>query len=147
MKKVIVSGILAGSITTSAFAAGGNTGCGLGQVIMGEPKGIITQVLKFTSNHATSSQFLGITFGTSGCSKATSIVDNDTHKFVDDNMDRLALDISKGQGESLDTLALLLRVENKKEFAVKLQTNFDKIYTSENITSSEVIDNIFKITA
>lgn len=144
MKKLVASSILAGMVSTSALA-GGNTGCGLGEVVLGEPKGIIPQIFKFTTNHLTSSQFLGLTFGTSGCSKASGLVNNDTHKFVDDNMDKLALDISRGSGESLSTLAILLKIEDKELFASKLQSNFDKLYTSEDITSSELIENIFKI--
>ena len=146
MRKLVVSGLLAGVISTSSFGAG-NVGCGLGYQIFGEPKGIIPQLFVFTTNGTFSSQFFGITSGTSGCSKASGLVNNDTHKFVDDNMDKLALDISKGNGESLDTLAVLLNVQDKEKFSSKLQNNFDKLFTSEDITSNQLIENIFKVTA
>lgn len=146
MKKLVVSGLLAGVVATSSFGAG-NTGCGLGYQLFGEQKGIVTQIVTGTTNMSTFTQWFGITSGTSGCSKASGLVNNDTHKFVDDNMDKLALDISKGNGESLETLATLLKVEDKEKFATKLQENFDKLFTSEEITSGELIENIFKITA
>lgn len=146
MKKLITSTILSGTLASSLFA--GNAGCGLGYVIFnGDASTTATQMLQATTNHMTSTQFLGMTSGTSGCSKASSFVDNDTQKFVDDNMDKLALDISKGHGESLDTLAILLKIEDKKKFSSTLQANFDKLFVNEDITSSELINNIFKITA
>ncbi len=146
MKKLVISGLLAGVVATSSFGAG-NVGCGLGYQIFGEPKGILSQIFVATTNGSSSNQFFGITSGTSGCSKASGLVDNDTHKFVNDNMDKLALDISQGSGESLETLAVLLKVEDKEAFTLKLQNNFDAVFTSENITSSELIENIFKVTA
>jgi hypothetical protein len=59
-------------------------------------------------------------------------------------MDELAMDISAGKGETLNTVAALMNVENKEDFASKLQANFSDIYTSEKVSSAEVIDNIAK---
>ena len=145
MKKLVMTGLLTGVIATSSFGA--NTGCGLGYQLFGEQKGIVSQILTGTTNMSSFTQWFGITSGTSGCSKASGLVNNDTHKFVDDNMDKLALDISKGSGESLNTLAVLLKVEDKEAFSLKLQENFDKLFTSEDITSGQLIENIFKVTA
>ena len=72
-------------------------------------------------------------------------VNNETIKFVNDNMDKLALDISAGQGETLETLATLLKVEDKAAFSATLQANFDKIYTDEAVTSANVLDTIAKV--
>jgi hypothetical protein len=84
-----------------------------------------------------------LTSGTSGCAKPAKFVSNDrANEFVAGNMDLLALDISNGQGEALTTLATLLNVSNTDIFASTLQENFDKIYTSSNVTSANVIDNI-----
>jgi len=57
----------------------------------------------------------------------------------------LALDISNGGGEALSTLATLLNVSNRDVFASTLQANFDKIYTSSNVSSADVIDNIVSL--
>ena len=54
------------------------------------------------------------------------------------------MDISAGKGETLNTVAALMNVENKEDFASKLQANFSDIYTSEKVSSAEVIDNIAK---
>lgn len=146
MKKSLLIGAAILTLSSSAFAAK-NTGCGLGYAALsGDSDSLLGQILQITTNQSTSSQAFGITSGTSGCSQPKSLfVSNEVHEFVNDNMDKLALDISSGQGETLNTLATLLKVEDKSSFSAKLQANFDKIYTSENITSANVIDNIVKI--
>ncbi|MFA5519907.1 MAG: DUF3015 family protein, partial [Spirochaetota bacterium] len=53
-----------------------------------------------------------------------------------------ATDIAKGDGEYLDTLAHLMKVNNKIEFKSKLHQNFNKIYNSKDIQSQEVVANI-----
>ena len=61
-----------------------------------------------------------------------------------DNMDSLAKDIAKGKGEHLDTLASLMNIPQKDKVAFnsKLQKNFSRIYTFEDVTAVEVIRNI-----
>ncbi len=146
MRKLIISCAAAAVVSTSAFSAS-NVGCGLGwAMFQGDSKSAFGQLFQITTNQSTSSQAFGITSGTSGCRQPSNMfASEETHKFVNDNMDKLALDISAGQGETLDTLATLLKVEDKASFNAKLQTNFEKIYTSENITSADIIDNIINV--
>ena len=63
-------------------------------------------------------------------------------EFVASNMDTLAKEISVGHGESVDTLAELLNVEDKATFASALQTNYNKIYSSKSVEMADVLDNI-----
>jgi len=142
MKKTIFVIATTALLTTTSFA-NENTGCGLGSQILKNQDSVLMQVFAATTNGTSGNQTFGITSGTSGCAKPSKFVSNDkANKFVAENMDALALNISNGQGEALDTLATLLHVSNKDVFASTLQSNFDKIYTSENVTSAEVIDNI-----
>ncbi len=142
MKKTIFVIATTALLTTTSFA-NENTGCGLGSQILKNQDSVMMQVFAATTNGTSGNQTFGITSGTSGCAKPSKFVSNDkANKFVAENMDSLALNISNGQGEALDTLATLLHVSNKDVFASTLQSNFDKIYTSENVTSAEVIDNI-----
>jgi hypothetical protein len=60
-------------------------------------------------------------------------------------MDELAMDISVGNGETLNTVATLMNIEDRATFASKLQANFTTIYSGENVSSAEVIDNIAKL--
>ncbi len=61
-------------------------------------------------------------------------------------METLAQDMATGSGESLVTLAELMEVpaEKRGAFYASLQSNFTKIYTSSDVQSAEVIDNISK---
>lgn len=66
-------------------------------------------------------------------------------KFASVNSDQLAKEIAAGNGEIVDTLATLLKVENKALFVSKLQENYSNIYTSSDMNPSDVLKNISKI--
>ncbi len=66
-------------------------------------------------------------------------------QFASSNSDQLAKEIAAGHGEMLNTLATLMKVEDKAIFSAKLQTNYSKIYTSKDVTSQEVLNNIAQI--
>ena len=70
---------------------------------------------------------------------------NSVDLYISENMEGLATDIAKGDGEYVDTLAQMLKVENKAAFKEKLHKNFNKIYTSKDITAKEVSENIKQI--
>ena len=143
MKKII--GLMAAVGLTASVYANENTGCGLGSIIIKNQNTVVLQVLAATTNGTSGNQTFGITSGTSNCDKPSNFVSNDKlNKFVSENMDELAMDISAGQGETLTTVAKLMNVEDTKAFSSKLQANFTNIYTSENVTSANVIDSIAK---
>ena len=143
MKKII--GLMAAVGLTASVYANENTGCGLGSLIIKNQNTVVLQVLAATTNGTSGNQTFGITSGTSNCDKPSNFVSNDKlNKFVSENMDELAMDISAGQGETLTTVAKLMNVEDTKAFSSKLQANFTNIYTSENVTSANVIDSIAK---
>ena len=142
MKKLLFIATATALMTTASFA-NANTGCGLGNQVITNQDSVLMQVFAATTNGTSGNQTFGITSGTSGCAKPAKFVSNDrANEFVAGNMDALALDISNGQGEALDTLATLLNVSNPETFASVLQKNFNKIYTSEDVSSANVIDNI-----
>jgi hypothetical protein len=97
-----------------------------------------------------SSQTFGITSGTLECEKAASLMAMEKlNSFVGDNMDNLAMDISKGSGEYLTTLAVLLDIpiEERADLYNLLQANFSNIYTSRDVTHIEVLNNLELILA
>lgn len=143
MRKIVMSLALAG-LSTSLFA-NANTGCGLGSIVIKDQSTTLMQVLAVTTNGTSGNQTFGITSGTLNCKQPSSFVSNDKlHKFVNENMDELAMDISLGNGETLNTIANLMQVENSEIFFAKLQANFSEIYSNENVSSADVIDNIAK---
>ena len=143
MKKILSAVAILGLV--SSLYANSNTGCGLGSIVIKNQNSTVLQALAATTNATSGNQTFGITSGTSNCNKPSNFVSNDKlNQFVNENMDELAMDISAGKGETLSTVAKLMNVEDTKAFSSKLQSNFTNIYTSENVTSANVIDSIAK---
>jgi Protein of unknown function (DUF3015) len=151
MKKLIVSLAAVAALSSAAFAGvfdeqspGANmqTGCGLGSVIIANGDTALMLAFQATTNTTSGNQTFGITSGTSGCKKTKFVSNERAEEFVASNMDQLAKEIAVGQGESIDTLAELLSVEDKEEFASALQSNYNSIYTSQNVEMADVLDNI-----
>lgn len=145
---VVLVGLCVFGLTGTALADQNNTGCGLGSIVFKGQNGLLSQTCAATFNGIYGNQTFGITTGTSNCTKAANFTSNEKlNKFVSDNMDNLAMDISKGDGEYLSTLAVLLDtpVEQRAELYHTLQTNFSLIYTSDTVTHLDVLNNIEKI--
>ena len=60
--------------------------------------------------------------------------------FIDSNMNRLAKDMSVGEGESLVSLASLMGIEEKDRplFFSETKNNFGYIFPNSEVTSAEV---------
>lgn len=148
MKRMMVAIVFVCLIAMPAavcFAGSTNTGCGLGTMIFKGQDALLFQVLAVTTNGTSGNQTFGITSGTLGCSQPSKIVSIERlNMYVADNMDNLANDIAKGQGEYLNTLAVLMEVPEgaRADFYSRLQNNFSSIYTSPKVTSTEVVGNI-----
>lgn len=150
---VFVLPVLCAFMVNSAFAAGQghrNTGCGLGTLLWegrADNSALLQALESCTNTNPTFffNQSFGITSGTSRCERAAKFAENDRlNEFVVANMDNLAKDIAMGRGETLDTFAELMQVpvEKRAAFRQKLQANFSKIYSSENIQLANVVDNV-----
>lgn len=150
MKKLLVSAcltVIAVAMTSTSFAASyGAAGCGLGSVIFKDQPGAI-QVIAATTNGTFGNQTFGITSGTLNCGSPLYASNNQINNFVAQNMDTLARDIAQGQGATLTAFAELLQVPatEQGEFASKLQANFDKVFTSDQVVMADVIDNTVNV--
>jgi opacity protein-like surface antigen len=143
MKKILLSAVAVVTLSTAAFAGVQNqTGCGLGSQLIKDDSTVVMLSLQATTNGTSGNQTFGITSGTSGCKKTKFVMNERAEEFVASNMDQLAKEIAKGQGESIDTLAELLNVEDKATFAASLQQNYNSIYTSQKVEMNDVLDNI-----
>jgi hypothetical protein len=153
--KVAVMSLMLVSVVSTAFAAGqarSNTGCGLGTVLFknSADNSTILQSFQFTTNAFLGNATFGITSGTSECQQPSKIAKNDRlNEFMVANMDNLAKEIAMGKGETLEAFAELLQIpaENRPEFYQKLQANFAKIFTSEDVQFAKVADNVATVTS
>lgn len=129
-------------INTNSIPRNMQTGCGLGNKIIKRPDSAILYAIQATLNGTSGIQTFGISSGTSGCKKVKFVMNDRAQEFVASNMDALAKDISKGQGESLSTLAELLKVEDKASFFVALQSNYNSIYANAQVEMADVLDGV-----
>jgi len=129
--------------SVNLFAAHGPAGCGWGTSLWEGKTGVMAHISAATTNGSSANQTFGISSGTAGCDATEKVTSNaKIEKFVAANMENLATDIAKGSGEYLDTLATLYEINSDSEFSNLLQKNFSKIYTSDSVSSNEVVKNI-----
>lgn len=146
MKKFFAFAIAAAFAITASATYANNVGCGFGTEVMKGKKGKVFEVLAVTTNGTSGSSTFAITSGTSGYKEGVVIGMNEEVKnFVAKNMEGLASDIARGNGEYLAALSGIMQVEDRAAFGSKLKSNFDSIYTSETVTSEEVSENIIKV--
>ena len=149
MKKNLLLGGVLGLImmaSTPSFAIDSTGGCGLGSMAWKGHSGIIPQVLAMTTN----GMFLntvGVTLGTSGCDP-NGRVTGGTGKLVlaviENNMEQFAMDASRGQGETIETIAGILDVDSK-ELGQKAQQNFAFLFENENVEAVDLALRIMEL--
>lgn len=147
MKKSIVL-VAALAFLPSVSMADNVGGCGWGSKLFAGKKGVAPQVLAVTTNGTFGNQTFGITSGTSGCTQDGVVTSNwKAAAFIDGNMNRLALDMSRGEGESLSAVAALIGVEDKDTLAfnVAMQKNFTTIFSGPEVTSTDVVAAMKKV--
>lgn len=126
-------------------AAEDSTGCGLGTMLFDGKSGIGPQVLAVTTNGTSGNQTFGISTGTLGCDSDGTVTSSEKlGMFTGDNMEKLALDMSRGEGESLATMAELLAIDeaDRAGFYAMTKDNFERIFVSTEITAGDVIANV-----
>lgn len=149
MKRNLIALTLA--LVVPVLAQADNIGtCGWGSKLFDGQKGIAPQVLAATTNGSTGNQTFGISSGTSGCTR-DGVVDSTwkTAAFIDANMNRLALDMSRGQGESLSALSSVVGVqaEDSAKFNGVVHQQFAKIFSSPSVSSVEVAQGLKNVLA
>lgn len=147
MKKILVFIALISVIFTAQAYAWDSTGCGLGSLAWQGERGKVAQLFAVTTNGTTGTQTFGISSGTSGCDPNGTITGG-TRKmavtFLENNLDQFALDASRGEGETIETLAGILKVD-AKVLGEKTKNNFEYIFDSEDVEVLNVALRIFEI--
>jgi hypothetical protein len=127
-----------------------SAGCGVGTILFEGQKGPVPQILAVTTNGSLGNQTFGITTGTLGCEK-DAVVRSPTkvRMLMVSSLDNLATDVARGQGETLESLASLMAVEpdHQARFFASLQSDFGRIFPSEDVTVDEVIVSINAVLA
>jgi hypothetical protein len=140
--------ILTMSVAVAQAENKNNTGCGLGTMLFKGKSGKGSEVLAVTTNGTSSNQTFAISSGTSGCTN-DGVVDppQAAAAFIDANLDKLARDASRGEGESLESLAELMGIQeqDKQIFFEVTQRNFSTVFASPDTTANDVLISWYRI--
>ena len=146
MKKILAASLLGTAFAfTSAAHAVSDAGCGLGSIVFEGKEGIPFNILAATTNGTSGNQTFGMTTGTLNCGEGKFQVAMSL--FVNDNLDSLAMDSARGEGETIDTLAAMWGMEeaDRAHFASLVQSRFDEIFTSQDATAEDVLNNFNRV--
>jgi hypothetical protein len=114
----------------------GTAGCGLGSIIFGAKPGFM-QVFAATSN-GTGGQTFAITSGTSNCDSSAANQAGIARAFVESNREAFAKDVSRGSGETIQTLATISGCKDNVAVGASLQKNFKRIFPSAAVTNTDI---------
>src|SRR5689334_13955055 len=152
LKKKLVAVALVGLFPLGAMAAGENNigNCGWGSELFDGQRGLAPQVLGGITNMSTGNQTFGISSGTSGCTQDGVVKSNwKTAMFIDGNKEKLARDMSIGNGEALESLAKLMGVrdQDKPAFFLATKENFARIFASDNASTDQILASLKQVLA
>lgn len=139
-------------VATGAQAAGENNvgSCGWGSKVWAGQSGVLPQVMATWTNGTSGNQTFAISSGTSGCTQDGAVTSTwQTALFIDGNKEKLARDVSRGQGETLDSLAKLIGVSetDKAHFYQTAKQNFDRIFPSTQASTDDILNGFKQVIA
>ncbi|MBL7542906.1 MAG: DUF3015 family protein [Bdellovibrionaceae bacterium] len=115
----------------------GYAGCGFGSMMFAPKE---NQLIAITSNHITSSQAFGISSGTSNCYPSIPVPTNSAGNlpnFIEMNKDRLSVEASRGHGETINSLSVIMDCK-PKEVGTTLKENYKKIFVDTKMESASI---------
>jgi len=151
-KLIVVALVMAfpvGVMAAGAAAPDASGGCGVGSKLFENQRGVAPQVLAMTTNGMLG-QIFAVSSGTSGCSQDGVVKSNwKTSMFIDGNKTKLARDMSTGSGETLESLAKLIGIQDqhKAAFFQATKDNFSRIFASDNLTTDQVVASLKQVLA
>ncbi len=147
-KMILIMTVMVTAGMTTAGTVRENCGCGLGSMALGDETGIVSHLAATILNGISGNQTFGVSSGTLDCDQSTNLVSTrDVEVFVADNMDHIAIEAANGEGAYLAALADLLQIEDSQRdnFYLSLQLNFNRIFTGENATATNVTRSIVQL--
>ena len=127
--------------------ADNDVGCGVGTMVMEGKEGLVPKLAASCTNGMTF-QSISITFGLINCNGKDKVTaDAELRKFAAANIDRLARDVARGEGESLEVVAHLLQVNEaaRPAFFTYTQAQFEALFPDADTTSNEMIDSLYRL--
>lgn len=149
MKKLLLTALLA-SVSVSSFAAShGPAGCGLGTAVVFQDANEWYEHVMAATTNGSASQTVAMTSGTWGCEDANGPLAGGIAMFLNDNLEPLAIDMAKGNGETLGALANLMGVKgaDKAVFNEQMQAHFDTVFADAQANPTTAYNGIMSVMA
>lgn len=143
MKKIIAGlALLTASSSVMAEAPGGPN-CGWGNMLFEGQSGLGPHLVATITNGTSGNATFGMTSGTNGCSTSGAL-SYGGKSMVGSIMGEFSEDVAAGQGDALDTVAVIYGVEkqDRSTFAKVMHENFSAIFPSEDVTADEMMASI-----
>ncbi len=118
----------------------GVAGCGLGSIVFGPKPGMI-QIIASTVNGTAGSQTFGITSGTSNCEIPES--GHQAAVFIEANKEVVRKEASRGQGETVRTIANMLNCHGENQLGSEMKNNYEQ-YFGNNVDTYETVRRLMK---
>ena len=118
----------------------GVAGCGLGSVVFGAKPGLI-QVIAVTLNGTAGNQTFGITSGTSNCDIPE--MGHQAAVFIEANKEAVHKEASRGQGETVRTIANMLNCHGEAQLGEEMKSNYEQ-YFGSNVDTYETVRRLMK---
>ena len=150
MKKIVALGVF---LTLAVpMSANAEQICGFGNRIWQGHDGLGAKALQCTTNFWTYKS-ISTTFEISGCDASDNIFkkvasqDQKIYDYANRNIDHLAVDMARGQGEHIEVLAHLLGLPNDHTVALRnlSQQNFATLFPHDDVTTREVLVNLSRL--
>lgn len=130
-KLLLVSAFLfSGSLYAQAI---GPAGCGLGHMTFG---GSDSQIIAATLNGTSGTQTFGITSGTSNCVDSSGTAHLET--FIEGNRVALETEAARGEGETVESLAQILKCPNSVKVGKVLKSHHSEVFSAPEASATEV---------
>ena len=147
VRVVVLGGFLALAPAGTATAA-----CGFGTALWEGNDGIGAKIIAFTTNYLTFKS-ISTTSEISGCGEDDNLFRKigsaKLRYYASQNLDHLATDFSRGQGEHLDAIAHLIQiqVEDRDHFQVLAQNHFEYLFPHDHVTAGEMLEQLSQLMA
>jgi len=141
--RMLLSIFIIMTLSSVAFAEEDGAGCGVGKMVMegksGKNANLSASLINMAINFIVPQQLFGMTTGTLGCD-TTQQVSNEYEResFFAKNEDNLSIEIARGEGEHLTSLASIMGIHSQDQsvFFTTLQGNFETIITANDMLAS-----------
>jgi len=146
MKKIITGLILMSASSIALAEAPGGPNCGWGNMLFEGQSGLGSHIVASITNGTSGNNTFGMTSGTNGCSTSGTLTYGG-RSMVGSIMGEFSEDVAAGEGDALDTVAVIYGVEkqDRDTFAKVMHENFAVIFPGEDVTADEMIAAIEKV--